>query len=194
MRKQHFTTGTIALSVILLASCSKKDDNTTPKPAIVSTTAVNIDADAAGRGSFTLYSLADNKVIPNSDSATVKWDIGFRATTVIVNGGVSGPGNTQAQVITGVYNDLVTAPETGYTTDAATAKVISGWYSYNMDTHIISPVAGKFIVLKTTGGKYAKLEITSYYKDAPVPPTAASASRYYHFRYVYQPDGSRNFK
>ncbi|NML37922.1 hypothetical protein HHL17_12020 [Chitinophaga sp. G-6-1-13] len=179
----------------LLSSCSKKDDQAAPqKPTIVSTTAVNIDADVANKGSFTLYSLADNKVVPNSDSATSKWDIGFRATTIIVNGGVSGPGSAAAQVVSGVYNDLILAPESGYATDAAATKAITAWYTYNMDTHIISPIAGKFIVLKTASGKYAKLEVTSYYKDAPVPPTATSVSRYYHFRYVLQADGTRNFK
>jgi len=188
--------GIAALTVAaLLSSCSKKDDQAAPqKPTIVSTTAVNIDADVANKGSFTLYNLADNKVVPNSDSATSKWDIGFRATTIIINGGVSGPGNATAQVVSGVYNDLGQAPESGYTTDAAATKAITAWYTYNMDTHIISPTAGKFIVLKTAGGKYAKLEISSYYKDAPVPPIATSVSRYYHFRYVLQADGTRNFK
>ncbi|RAJ80305.1 heme-binding HmuY-like protein [Chitinophaga dinghuensis] len=196
MRKLHLPMGIAALTVAaLLTSCSKKDDQAAPqKPTIVSTTAVNIDADVANKGSFTLYSLADNKVVPNSDSATSKWDIGFRATTIIVNGGVSGPGNATAQVMSGVYNDLTVAPETGYIADAAATKAIGAWYTYNMDTHIISPTAGKFIVLKTAAGKYAKLEVTSYYKDAPVPPVATSVSRYYHFRYVLQADGTRNFK
>lgn len=192
MKNQHAIAGALALAVTFLASCSK-DDNPAPAPTIVSTTVVNLAADTANKGSFTLFSLADNKVIPNADSATTKWDIGFRATTIIINGGTGGPGNAEAQVATGIYNDLATAPESGYATDAAT-KAITGWYSYNMETHIISPVTGKFIVLKTAAGKYAKLEITSYYKDAPVPPVATAPSRYYHFRYVYQANGTRNFK
>ncbi|WP_160713433.1 HmuY family protein [Chitinophaga solisilvae] len=199
MRKQL----TLLLSVVLIASCSKSDDD---KPAntggngrpgtvkVISNTAVNVDADAGNKGTFTLYNLAENKVVPNSDSATAKWDIGFKATTIIINGGVSGPGKASAQVVSGIYNDMGTAPEAGYKVDEAAAKAITGWYSYNMDTHIISPVAGKFFVLKTADGKYAKLEIFSYYKDAPNPPVATSASRYYHFRYVLQPDGSAYFK
>lgn len=192
MKKLHLFAGTVTLAAVLFSACSK-DEKAAPKPAIVSSTAVNLDADVAGKGSFTLYSLSGNKVVPNSDSATNKWDIGFRATTIIINGGTSGPGNAEAQVVTGIYNDMATAPESGYVKDGAT-KAITGWYSYNMETHIIAPVAGKFIVLKTATGQYAKLEITSYYKDAPVPPVATAPSRYYHFRYVYQGDGSRNFK
>ncbi|PSL47844.1 heme-binding HmuY-like protein [Chitinophaga niastensis] len=196
MKKQHFILGTIALSLSVLASCSKNDnDKAAPvKPAIVSTTVVNLDADAANKGTFTLYSLADNKIIPNSDSATTKWDIGFKATTLIINGGSSGPGKATAQVVTGIYNNLTLAPEDGYVTDATAKKAITGWYSYNMTTHIISPVTGAFIVLKTANGNYAKLEISSYYKDAPATPTETAVSRHYNFRYVYQPDGTRNFK
>ncbi|SIN78929.1 HmuY family protein [Chitinophaga niabensis] len=188
---QFFQFGAMALSVTFFASCSK--DDAPAKPTIVSTTSANIDADVAGTNKFTLFSLAENKVIPNSDSATTKWDIGFRATTIIVNGGTSGPGNGAAQVLAGVYNDLNTAPEAGYVTDGTT-KAITGWYNYNMETHVISPVTGKFIVLKTATGKYAKLEITSYYKDAPAAPSVTSVSRFYHFRFVLQANGTRNFK
>lgn len=193
--KQILAAGMLSLSLFTLVSCSKDDDNTVTPPvvAVETKTVANIDADAANKGSFTLYSLVDNKVIPNSDSATTKWDIGFKATTIIINGGTSGPGKGQAQVITGVFNQLVTAPETGYTTDAAAKKAITGWYSYNMTTHVISPVTGAVIVLKTANGNYAKLEVTSYYKDAPATPDQNSTSRYYNFRFAYQPDGTRKF-
>ena len=193
--KQILTAGMLSLSLFTLVSCSKDDDNTVTPPvvAVETKTVANVDADAANKGSFTLYSLVDNKVIPNSDSATTKWDIGFKATTIIINGGTSGPGKAEAQVITGVFSQLVTAPETGYTTDAAAKKAITGWYSYNMTTHVISPVTGTVIVLKTANGNYAKLEVTSYYKDAPATPDQNSISRYYNFRFAYQPDGTRKF-
>ncbi|MFX1707593.1 HmuY family protein [Chitinophaga sp. CC14] len=193
--KQILTAGMLSLSLFTLVSCSKDDDNTVTPPvvAVETKTVANVDADAANKGSFTLYSLVDNKVIPNSDSATTKWDIGFKATTIIINGGTSGPGKAEAQVITGIFSQLVTAPETGYTADAAAKKAITGWYSYNMTTHVISPVTGAVIVLKTANGNYAKLEVTSYYKDAPATPDQNSISRYYNFRFAYQPDGTRKF-
>lgn len=194
MKMNVLTAGMLSLSLFTLISCSKDDDNkVTPSPSVtpVSITAVtNIDADAANTGHFTLYSLADNKVVPISDSATTKWDIGFKATTIIINGGSSGPGKAEGQVISTVFNQLAVAPETGYTADAAAKKAITGWYSYNMTTHIISPVTGAVIVLKTANGNYAKVEISSYYKDAPATPDENSLSRYYHFRFAYQPDGT----
>ncbi|MBS0027016.1 HmuY family protein [Chitinophaga sp. 22321] len=196
MKIQFQTAGILMLSLVSLFSCSKNDDKVTPAPSVSpeSKVVANLDADAGNKGSFTLYSLADNKVVPNSDSATTKWDIGFKATTIIINGGSSGPGKGEAQVVSGLYSTLLVAPESGYTTDAAAKKAITGWYSYNMTTHVISPVTGAVIVLKTANGNYAKLEVTSYYKDAPATPDANSLSRYYRFQYVYQADGSRNFK
>jgi hypothetical protein len=52
-------------------------------------------------------------------------------------------------------------------------------------------------VIKTSDGKYAKLEMKSYYKGNPdtTTPTFADlatrpASRFYTFRFAYQADGS----
>lgn len=159
-------------------------------------------------GKFTLFNLKDNKVIANSDSATTKWDIGFRATTIIINGGTSGMGKTTAQVVTGDFETLTQAPIAGYVADdknnAANPYAIpigsgKGWYNYNganPQAPIITPIPGKVMMLKTTDGKYAKVQIQSYYKGAPVSPTVTDAqqnARYFTFRYLYQPNGTNTF-
>lgn len=52
---------------------------------------------------------------------------------------------------------------------------------------------GVVLAIRTADGRYAKLQITSYYQGgAPVPAEGARA-RFYHFRYIFQPDGSRHF-
>lgn len=53
----------------------------------------------------------------------------------------------------------------------------------------ISLIAGKIIVIKTNDGKYAKLEIVSYYKNI-----TGSETPYYTFNYKYQPNGSRTLE
>ncbi len=199
----------LAAGLTLLAACSGKQDDPTPAPAALTTETVsNLAAGVAvpsGGGQpvvsskYTFYSFATNAVVPNTDSATTKWDLGFRGTTILVNGGASGPGQGGALVQSGLFADLTTAPETGYGVDSPTAKAIptgsgNGWYSYNASTNIITPIAGKVLLVRTATGKFAKVEIVSYYKDAPATPTATSVSRYYTFRRVYQPDGSRNLK
>jgi hypothetical protein len=92
-------TNLIALTVIsatlFLTSCDKDE---VPAPVTVQTKSVSsLQADTIigltsmgqpyGSGKYTLYSLENNKVIDNTDSATTKWDIGFRGTTIITNGG-----------------------------------------------------------------------------------------------------------
>ena len=60
---------------------------------------------------------------------------------------------------------------------------------------IVSPIAGRVIIVKTADGKFAKLEILSYYKNAPATPNAMTdMARYFTFRYVYQPDGSKKLE
>ena len=193
---------------LALAACSDKKDEPTPAPALTTETVSNLAAGVSvpsGGGQpvvsskYTFYSFVTNAMVPNSDSTTTKWDLGFRGTTIILNGGASGPGQGGALVQTGLFADLTTAPETGYGVDSPTAKAIptgsgNGWYNYSSATNIISPIAGKVILVRTATGKYAKVEIVSYYKDAPAAPTTTSVSRYYTLRRVYQPDGSRNLK
>ncbi|HET9744822.1 MAG TPA: HmuY family protein [Chitinophagaceae bacterium] len=203
-----------ALTGILLASCDKDD---VPAPVTVQTKSVNnLPADTIvgissmgqpyGSGKYTLYSLETNAVIANTDSATAKWDIGFRGTTIIINGGNSGPGAGGAFVYTGTFSDLKTIPvdSTFRVDNAPTSYAIrtgsgNGWYNYNGATQLITPIPGRILVVRTATGKYAKIEIQNYYKGGVTPDATASdnvkltTQRYYTFRYSYQSDGSKNF-
>ena len=167
--------------------------------ASLNTTTATSTGQPATPKHYTFYSLVTKAVVPYTDSATTKWDLAFRGTTILVNGGASGPGQGGAQVKTTLFEELVTAPTTGYAVDAATGKAIptgpgNGWYNYNQTTHLISPIAGRVIALRTALGKYAKVEIQNYYQNAPTTPSITDPSGYYTFRYVYQADGSTNLK
>ena len=198
--------------VALIVSCS--DDDPVLEP-VVAVTISNLEADPATgfnpntgqpigtTGKFKLFSFESGATVSNSDSVTTKWDIGFRGTTIIVNGGTSGPGSAQAQIVTGIFDEVTEAPETGYASDNGTTYAIptgsgNGWYNAAgggpSSPTIITPIAGRVIVVKTATGRYAKLEILSYYKDAPASPTGTEPARYYTFRFVYQPNDSRKFE
>ncbi len=195
----------LAASFILFAvSCS--DDNSPNNPAdnkpIVSKIVKNLNADTASGGkTWTFFSLSENKEISRKDSATKKWDIAFFKTSIICNSGVRGPGNAAIQLISGTnFADLKTALKEGYFQEdklnpmAINKSNTEKWYNYSgPPKHVISPKPGYVILLKTADGKYAKLRIISYYKDAPVNPDMKSKARFYTFEYVYQPDGSRKF-
>lgn len=190
-----------ALACLLLFSC-KEDD---PQPASASSVAAVIrvnnlpaNPETDGSGHYTLFNLKNNQIVPITDSATTKWDIGFYATTIITNGGKSGSGTAAVQLYTGLFDNLTEAPAAGYSQDSQAGYAITtgsgnGWYNYNSTTHVISAIPGRVIVVKTADNGYAKIEILSYYKDAPAAPTLDNISRYYTFRYQYQGDGTRKF-
>ena len=132
-----------------------------------------------------------------------EWDVAFRGTTIIVNGGTSlgsadepeRTGDAGVYIFDGTMAEM-TAVETsliiqdsedGY---AITSGSGNGWYTYaGAPTYLISPTPGKILVFRTRDGKYAKMEILSYYLGAPENPDAFSdPSRYYTFNYVYQPN------
>jgi hypothetical protein len=200
----------LLFSVAACDSDSSDEDNFTGEATLVE----DIAADpATGRdpvtgqpvgttGHFTLFALKDNRVVSSgasfsaADSASANWDIGFRGTTIIVNGGTSGPGDGGVIVRDGIFEDLADAPATGYAVDSDQGYGVpsgsgNGWYNYNPAAMVLSPIPGRFLVVRTADGKYAKVRIISYYQGAPDPVAPFSdLERYYTFEYVYQPDGS----
>jgi hypothetical protein len=157
-------------------------------------------------GKYTFYSIEKNVLVPNTDSASTKWDIAFLATRIITNGGTSGTGLGGAFVYTGLFDDLKTiSVDSVFKTDnAPTSYAITtgsgkGWYTYDGLNNLITPLAGRVLVIRTASGKYAKIEIISYYKGGVTLPASASDAdklnkqRYYTFRVAYQPNGTKTF-
>ena len=202
---------------IALVACSKEEE-TIVVPVSVSTRTVNdLAADtvtglgADGRpqsaGTTTYYSLVDNKIIASTDAASTKWDIAFSSTKILVNSGTSGPGLGGAFVFKGLFDDLKTIPtDSSFATDNSNAASYAiplgsgkAWYTYDGLTTLVSPIAGRVLVIRTANGKYAKIEILNYYKGGVTPAATASDNvkmkdqRYYTFRYSYQPNGSKSF-
>ena len=200
-----------AFSLILVAvlSCTKDD----PAPAtLTASTITNLPADPPSGGynpmnsqpigvtnKYTLFSFKAGAIVANADSATANWDLGFNGTKIIVNSGTSGPGTAMAQVVAGIFGEITTAPEAGYLSDNKTAAPAfyaitrgsgNGWYNYDGATNVITPIAGRVIFVKTSEGKYAKMEILSYYKDSPATPDNTSIDRHYTFRYNFQANGT----
>ena len=202
---------------IALVACSKEEE-TIVVPVSVSTRTVNdLAADtvtglgADGRpqsaGTTTYYSLVDNKIIASTDAASTKWDIAFSSTKILVNSGTSGPGLGGAFVFKGLFDDLKTIPtDSSFATDNSNAAAYAiplgsgkAWYTYDGLTTLVSPIAGRVLVIRTATGKFAKIEILNYYKGGVTLASTASVNdklfkqRYYTFRYTYQANGSKVF-
>jgi hypothetical protein len=185
----------LAASLLFLTACG---DDTENEPVVVPdlkiTEVKDLDGSAETKKDSAFYSLSLNKEVTSSE----KWDIKFKGTTISVSGTAQLLQLSNGQL----FETYTTAPASGFVADDI--KGSGSWYNYTATTepqHAIIPVPGKIIVLKTTDGKYAKVEILSYYKGNPSTSsesfkelTTRPAAKTYTFRYVYQADGSTNLK
>ena len=213
--KKNLTKFTLFLSLgLALVACRKEEETiVVPVSAITvndlpaDTVTTLVDDKPQYAGSITFYSLVDNKIVTKADSATTKWDVAFSSTKILVNSGTSGPGLGGAFVFKGLFDDLKTIPaDSSFATDNSTASSFAipwgtgkAWYDYDGRNTLVNIIAGRVLVIRTATGKYAKIEILSYYKGGITLPFSASLNdkltkqRYYTFRYVYQPNGTKTF-
>ena len=196
------------LSIIALffafSACDNDDETITVLP-VESELIENLHAPQEGGqgqpvyGEFVKFNFATGQTT-TSDS---DWDIALRGTIILINGGEktgiddepNRTGNGSAYIANGTMSSVTTVDTSRLREDAENAQAIptgsgTGWYIYaGPPTHLITPLAGKILVFKTHDGKYAKMEILSYYKDAPADPDAfEDFDKYYTFNYVYQPN------
>ena len=183
-------------------ACSDDSDDLLP---VVSITIEDLHAPQEGgmgqpiSGPFTKF---DFDTGMETDSET-DWDIAFRATDIIVNGGSSmgtidepnRNGDGGAYIAMGTMADVTEVDVSLFAQDSENGYAImsgsgNGWYTYTgPPTFLVTPTAGRILVFKTADGKFAKVEILSYYQGAPDSPDAfTDQSRYYTFNYVYQPN------
>jgi len=200
---------------IALVACSKDEETiVVPVSAITvkdlaadTVTGLGADGRPQSAGTTTYYSLVDNKIVASTDAASTKWDIAFSSTKILVNCGTSGPGIGGAFVFKGLFDDLKTIPvDSSFATDNSNAASFAiplgsgrAWYTYDGLTTLVSPIAGRVLVIRTATGKFAKIEILNYYKGGVTLASTASVNdklfkqRYYTFRYTYQANGSKVF-
>ncbi|WP_194774197.1 HmuY family protein [Pararhodonellum marinum] len=148
---------------------------------------------------FQYFSFESNGLV---GSVEADWDVAFKGTTILVNSGISGPGEAKGAVVQGIFDEMEQIPASiNLQSDGENGLAIptgsgNGWYNYNPATNIVSPIPGRVLVFQTNRGNMVKVEILSYYKNNPplssVDPMA-SPSAHYTFRYVLQPDGSNTF-
>lgn len=213
MRRFSIVAGMV-IALFAIQSCEK---NETGEPVVtIKQSKVNdlpadtivalVNGQPVGVGKYTFFSFETNAVVPASDSASTKWDLGFRGSTIIVNAGNSGPGKGGAFVFVGTFDELKKVPidSTFRIDNAPSAYAIPtgsnrGWFVYNPQANLLTPIPGRVLVIKTALGKYAFVEILNYYKGGVTPAITASddiklrTQRFFTFRYAYQSDGTVNF-
>ena len=201
------TIQSLALAVLFIgfSSCSNDDDNSVALLEVESENVSNLYAPQSGgqgqpvAGDFTKFDFATGQ----TTTSNTDWDIAFRGTAIIVNGGTSlgtadepeRTGEAAAYIIGGTLASVSQVDLALFEQDDETGYAIpsgsnNGWYSYAGEpTHLINPIPGRILVFKTRDGQFAKVEILSYYENAPESPSAfEDATPYYTFNYVYQPN------
>ncbi len=192
-------------SPLTLTPVTYKNLNADYAPIVFTTAGAAVRPKQTNR--FTFFSFLRGTLVNRTDSATAKWDVAFRGTTIIVNGGKNRKGIAGVQLVDGAFEDVATAPIDGYyagnqvdernpvpTSYAIQDQSGKGWYTVDPLTGLISPIPEKIIVVRTSDGRYAKMQILSYYQNAPAAVNSLTdLDRYYTFRYVYQPGNSTSF-
>lgn len=116
------------------------------------------------------------------------WDLAFRRYLVIANGGAQFEGEGGIVDLGPVgFDEVHVVPDTGYQMNERNPDprnpAIASWYRYGFFSHVLSPKPRVWAV-RTADGRYAKIELVSYYCQGGEPGCLT-------FRYVYQGDGSR---
>ena len=186
---------------MIFFSCSQ-DDSKDLCPEGEFQSIINLYAPVTGgqgeinSGYFTKFNFSTGQ-ITNSET---EWDVGFRGTTIIVNGGESTGAvdepvrngeaaayieNNSFWCVQNIENDL-------FSQDSMSNLAIptgsgNGWYNYTgAPNHLILPIPGRILIFKTHDSQYVKVEILSYYFDIPInPDSVLDQSRYYSFNYSY---------
>lgn len=118
------------------------------------------------------------------------WDLAARRFRIIVNGGEGFAGRAGALALSGAAFDSVRrVPEEGYVaTEGGPGgdpehPVLEEWYRYDLFSHLLL-ARGTPFALRTADGRYAVVDVRSYYCPGPEPGCLT-------IRYHYQGDGSR---
>ena len=153
---------------------------------------------------FTYFSFSKNDTVDVSDPKNdTSWDIAFGVANtyyaaIITNSGVSGSGQGGAiSYKDTLYDDVKSVPNQVFETDKIENEKLApaiplgsknSWYTYNSQTHKIEINPRHTIIVRTADGKYAKVFITSYYYINADGTKDMTKSRYFTFKYLYQPD------
>ena len=159
--------------------------------------------DATDRENWAYLDLTEGETVDIANAASsLAWDLGFKRTEVIANGGVSGPGKTGALALKDIaFENVLEAPEGDYVSDTdqiATFRRGDGWYTYTgPPNHWVLPNPKVYVLRigteaetrSTSPYNYAKVRFIGYYENNETK----EGSGYITIEYVLQDDGTRFF-
>ena len=131
---------------------------------------VQYTVDARSRQEWAYFDFTRGTTVPTSQES-LDWDIAFRRTDILSNGGETNPEGLGGAVDLGeIPLEEATLPEDGYLVDATDDErglenpALHKWYNYNWTTHIVTSKGHSYAVRSATG-EVVLLTFTSYYCD-----------------------------
>lgn len=155
------------------------------------------------------FSFSTGAKVDTTKRLSTDWDLAFTKeynSLVTINSGTApatpgfgGAGTASMVIVNQAYDQVKIAPaDAEFTTNSRSSAGWdpgngNGWYFYDINTHLAVPVKNRTLIIRTSAGKFAKLELISMYKGAPAVVTDLNwPAPYFTFRYFLQQDGSRN--
>lgn len=157
-------------------------------------TSGTIDATAGGTAAaadnpYVYLDLMAGTKVDLTDTASLTstaWHVAFKRAGIKLNGGDSGPGQVAAAVVNAATLAEVTAAPGALELDdwadpacaliagptGEPATVMSTWYDYDAQTHVLTPKAQVWII-RIAPGVLRKLRIETYYGDTANPMRGA---------------------
>ena len=139
--------------------------------------------DARSRRDWAYFRFSDGTAV-SAPRNSLEWDLAFRRTDALTNGGDTNPDGRGAAIDLGkIALEEAVVPKDGYLADVAhddrglENPALRKWYSYNWTTHIVSSRNHTYAV-RTAAGETVIVTFVSYYCD---DGSAGCIT----FRYVY---------
>ncbi len=186
MKNQHMIFFFLLFLGCLAGGCSK--GNPSPEPPAIGkeqyvrdlNNGTSVTGRPEGNAAPIYFSLQENKVMQKDDN----WDIAFSglANTQIIS---NSKANVWMEVLNSPYEKSQSKPSLPFnqSTSGNVAYGEQGWYIYDVLTHVISPVKGKTIFVKTGNNRVFKIMMVSIYQGAPEFPTKEDPVTFLHFKY-----------
>jgi hypothetical protein len=138
--------------------------------ATIDASAGTVGPGAPDPQAWVYFSFDAGLVTPTNPSADHAWDLKLQRTWYGMNGGASGPGNTEATVAADSWSDISEADASwSFVSDQPDADadgldelVMQDWYEYDFRTHTLSSWNDVYLI-HTDDDRYLKMQIVDYY-------------------------------
>ena len=147
---------------------------------------------ASSEKEYVYFSLQSGKVIKIYDPSSLEWDLAFRRSKIITNGGASSKLGKAGLIDLGAveFDKVTEVPKDNYVLDVSTRTdtenpAILKPYNYNYLTHKLKAKENVYAA-RTADNKFAKFQLLDFYCDNKEVGCIK-------IRFVYQGNGSNSF-